>query len=126
MTAIAKPAHYEVRASALDEFCNSRLRIRRHRSESTRPRAPRAGGAKGDPTKETGRGCGSLAQDARTKGAVRTLTGVIQVCAWLPGVLNPLRNRIWLQFVFHKLLRLLTPYKNRSHSRRSIAGHHAG
>jgi len=41
---------------------------------------------------------------------VRTLTGVIQVCAWLPGVLSPVRNPIWLQFVFHKLLRLLTPY----------------
>jgi hypothetical protein len=32
------------------------------------------------------------------------------VCAWLPGVLNPVRNPLWLQFVFHKLLRLLTPY----------------
>lgn len=41
---------------------------------------------------------------------VRTLTGVIQVCAWLPGVLNPIRNPVWLQFVFHKLLRLATPY----------------
>jgi cellulose synthase/poly-beta-1,6-N-acetylglucosamine synthase-like glycosyltransferase len=41
---------------------------------------------------------------------VRTLTGVLQLCAWLPGVLSPLRNPIWLQFVFHKLLRLLTPY----------------
>ncbi len=48
------------------------------------------------------------AQEYRRK--VRTLTGVIQVCAWLPGVLNPIRNPIWLQFVFHKLLRLLTPY----------------
>jgi cellulose synthase/poly-beta-1,6-N-acetylglucosamine synthase-like glycosyltransferase len=48
------------------------------------------------------------AQEYRRK--VRTLTGVIQVCAWLPGVLNPMRNPIWLQFVFHKLLRLLTPY----------------
>ena len=47
-------------------------------------------------------------QEYRRK--VRTLTGVIQVCAWLPGVLNPFRNPIWLQFVFHKLLRLLTPY----------------
>ena len=47
-------------------------------------------------------------QEYRRK--VRTLTGVIQVCAWLPGVLNPLRNPLWLQFVFHKLLRLLTPY----------------
>jgi hypothetical protein len=35
---------------------------------------------------------------------------VIQVCAWLPSVLHPLRNPICAQFVFHKLLRLLTPY----------------
>jgi cellulose synthase/poly-beta-1,6-N-acetylglucosamine synthase-like glycosyltransferase len=41
---------------------------------------------------------------------VRTLTGVIQLCAWQPAVLVPLRNPIWLQFVTHKLLRLLTPY----------------
>lgn len=47
-------------------------------------------------------------QEYRRK--VRTLTGVIQLCAWLPGVLVPIRNPIWLQFLFHKLLRLLTPY----------------
>lgn len=47
-------------------------------------------------------------QEYRRK--IRTLTGVIQVCAWLPGILNPVRNRVWLQFVFHKLLRMLTPY----------------
>jgi uncharacterized ion transporter superfamily protein YfcC len=41
---------------------------------------------------------------------VRTLTGVIQLCAWLPAVLLPRRNPILPQFVFHKLLRLLTPY----------------
>ncbi len=41
---------------------------------------------------------------------VRTLTGVIQLCAWLPAVLLPIRNPIWAQFVSHKLLRLLTPY----------------
>jgi cellulose synthase/poly-beta-1,6-N-acetylglucosamine synthase-like glycosyltransferase len=41
---------------------------------------------------------------------VRTLTGVIQVCSWLPGVLSPTQNPIWTQFVFHKLLRFLTPY----------------
>jgi biofilm PGA synthesis N-glycosyltransferase PgaC len=41
---------------------------------------------------------------------VRTLTGVIQLCAWQPAVLVPLRNPIWPQFVAHKLLRLLTPY----------------
>lgn len=48
------------------------------------------------------------AQEYRRK--VRTLTGVIQLCAWLPAVLNPFRNPLWLQFLFHKLLRLLTPY----------------
>lgn len=41
---------------------------------------------------------------------VRTLTGVIQVCMWLPQVLVPGRNPIWFQFACHKLLRLLTPY----------------
>jgi cellulose synthase/poly-beta-1,6-N-acetylglucosamine synthase-like glycosyltransferase len=40
----------------------------------------------------------------------RTLTGVIQLCVWLPALLNPVRNRLWAQFVFHKLLRFLTPY----------------
>jgi cellulose synthase/poly-beta-1,6-N-acetylglucosamine synthase-like glycosyltransferase len=41
---------------------------------------------------------------------VRTLTGNFQLCAWLPGVLLPVRNPVWLQFVLHKLLRLLTPW----------------
>ncbi|MDB4882713.1 MAG: putative glycosyltransferase [Gemmatimonadetes bacterium] len=41
---------------------------------------------------------------------VRTLTGVWQLCAWLPETLVPLRNPVWAQFVAHKLLRLLTPY----------------
>jgi biofilm PGA synthesis N-glycosyltransferase PgaC len=50
----------------------------------------------------------SIAHEYRRK--VRTLTGVIQLCAWLPAVLLPVRNPIWPQFVFHKLLRLLTPY----------------
>jgi cellulose synthase/poly-beta-1,6-N-acetylglucosamine synthase-like glycosyltransferase len=47
-------------------------------------------------------------QEYRRK--VRTLTGVVQLCRWLPAVLLPWRNPIWLQFLFHKLLRLLTPY----------------
>jgi biofilm PGA synthesis N-glycosyltransferase PgaC len=51
-----------------------------------------------------------FAPDQEYRRKVRTLTGVIQVCAWLPGILDPVRNPIWLQFVFHKLLRLLTPY----------------
>jgi cellulose synthase/poly-beta-1,6-N-acetylglucosamine synthase-like glycosyltransferase len=41
---------------------------------------------------------------------VRTLTGVVQLCCWLPDLLIPSRNPIWLQFMFHKLLRFLTPY----------------
>jgi cellulose synthase/poly-beta-1,6-N-acetylglucosamine synthase-like glycosyltransferase len=40
---------------------------------------------------------------------VRTLTGVIQVVAWLPAVLVPWRNPIWAQFIAHKLLRMFTP-----------------
>jgi poly-beta-1,6-N-acetyl-D-glucosamine synthase len=48
------------------------------------------------------------AQEYRRK--VRTLTGVVQLCCWLPELLIPSRNPIWLQFMFHKLLRLLTPY----------------
>ena len=41
---------------------------------------------------------------------VRTLTGVLQLCAWLPRTLTPFGNPVWAQFVTHKLLRLLTPY----------------
>ena len=41
---------------------------------------------------------------------VRTLTGVVQVCAWMPSLLLPWRNPVWLQFFIHKVLRLLTPY----------------
>jgi cellulose synthase/poly-beta-1,6-N-acetylglucosamine synthase-like glycosyltransferase len=50
----------------------------------------------------------AVGQEYRRK--VRTLTGNLQVCAWMPEVLVPLRNPIWIQFVCHKLLRLLTPY----------------
>lgn len=60
---------------------------------------------------------GARAVDGRTFDArqefrrkTRTLTGNFQLCAWLPGVLLPWRNPIWLQFTCHKLLRLLTPY----------------
>ena len=41
---------------------------------------------------------------------VRTLTGVLQLCAWMPRTLSPVHNPAWIQFVTHKLLRLLTPY----------------
>lgn len=48
------------------------------------------------------------AQEYRRKA--RTLTGVVQLCFWLPAILVPWRNPIWAQFLFHKLLRLATPY----------------
>jgi cellulose synthase/poly-beta-1,6-N-acetylglucosamine synthase-like glycosyltransferase len=41
---------------------------------------------------------------------VRTLTGNLQLVAWLPQTLAPVRNPVFVQFVTHKLLRLLTPY----------------
>jgi cellulose synthase/poly-beta-1,6-N-acetylglucosamine synthase-like glycosyltransferase len=51
----------------------------------------------------------SAAPAGEYRRKVRTLTGVLQVCAWLPAVLSPGRNPIWLQFVIHKLLRMATP-----------------
>lgn len=47
------------------------------------------------------------AQEYRRK--VRTQAGILQLCAWMPEVLIPGRNPIWIQFVFHKLLRMATP-----------------
>ncbi len=41
---------------------------------------------------------------------VRTLTGNFQLMAWLPVLLVPFRNPVWLQFVSHKLLRLASPW----------------
>ena len=41
---------------------------------------------------------------------VRTLSGCLQLTARLPAVLSPWRNPAWLQFVSHKLLRLLAPW----------------
>jgi cellulose synthase/poly-beta-1,6-N-acetylglucosamine synthase-like glycosyltransferase len=60
---------------------------------------------------------GAEASDIRTttpaqefERKVRTLTGNLQLIAWMPAVLLPWRNPVWLQFVCHKLLRLATPY----------------
>jgi cellulose synthase/poly-beta-1,6-N-acetylglucosamine synthase-like glycosyltransferase len=47
--------------------------------------------------------------DAEYARKVRTLTGIFQLCAWLPEVLSPRRNPVWPQFVLHKLARFLTP-----------------
>jgi Glycosyltransferase like family 2 len=40
---------------------------------------------------------------------VRTLTGNYQLIAWTPWLLHPLKNRLWWQFISHKVLRLFTP-----------------
>ena len=49
----------------------------------------------------------SVSDEKRRKE--RTLTGVLQLCSQMPAILNPLRNPVWLQFVFHKLMRLASP-----------------
>jgi poly-beta-1,6-N-acetyl-D-glucosamine synthase len=41
---------------------------------------------------------------------VRTLSGNFQLMAVLPAVLLPWRNPVWLQFISHKVLRLLVPW----------------
>ena len=41
---------------------------------------------------------------------VRTLTGLVQLCMWTPEILLPWRNAIWMDFVIHKLTRVLLPY----------------
>ena len=40
---------------------------------------------------------------------VRTLTGIWQLFAWYPWVALPGRNPLWLEFMCHKVIRLLTP-----------------
>lgn len=49
----------------------------------------------------------TAAQELNRK--TRTLTGMLQMCAWEPWILAPWRNPIWPQFVCHKLIRLATP-----------------
>jgi cellulose synthase/poly-beta-1,6-N-acetylglucosamine synthase-like glycosyltransferase len=41
---------------------------------------------------------------------VRTLAGNYQLIARLPSALVPWRNRIWLQYISHKVLRLIVPW----------------
>ena len=40
---------------------------------------------------------------------VRTLTGNYQLLAWMPWLLDPRKNRVWWQFLSHKVFRLATP-----------------
>ena len=60
---------------------------------------------------------GSLAYDRLPEGAgdefkrkLRTLTGNFQLVALLPALLLPWRNPIWLQFMSHKIMRLVVPW----------------
>lgn len=48
--------------------------------------------------------------DSEYRRKVRTLTGNIQLCSWLSAILIPWRNPIWVQFICHKVGRLITPY----------------
>ncbi len=41
---------------------------------------------------------------------VRTLSGCLQLAARLPAVLAPWRNPVWLQFLSHKMMRLVAPW----------------
>ena len=59
----------------------------------------------------------SLAYDRLPEGAgdefkrkLRTLTGNFQLVALLPALLLPWRNPIWLQFMSHKIMRLVVPW----------------
>ena len=48
--------------------------------------------------------------DAEARRKVRTLAGNYQILALEPALLLPWRNRVWLQYVSHKLGRLVVPY----------------
>jgi cellulose synthase/poly-beta-1,6-N-acetylglucosamine synthase-like glycosyltransferase len=48
--------------------------------------------------------------DAEARRKVRTLAGNYQILALEPALLLPWRNRVWLQYVSHKLGRLIVPY----------------
>jgi biofilm PGA synthesis N-glycosyltransferase PgaC len=48
-------------------------------------------------------------RDQQFSRRVRTLTGLIQYCLVEPRALLPWSNPVWLHFVIHKVLRLLTP-----------------
>lgn len=51
----------------------------------------------------------TFTRDQQFARRARTLTGLVQYCTLEPGVLLPWRNPVWIHFVLHKVLRLLTP-----------------
>jgi cellulose synthase/poly-beta-1,6-N-acetylglucosamine synthase-like glycosyltransferase len=48
--------------------------------------------------------------DAEARRKIRTLAGNYQILALEPRLLSPFANRVWLQYVSHKLGRLAVPY----------------
>lgn len=51
----------------------------------------------------------TFTREVQLQRKVRTLTGMLQVCAWQPWVLVPWAHRLWVAFVCHKLIRIATP-----------------
>lgn len=51
----------------------------------------------------------SASRSREQRRKVRTIAGNYQLAVLKPALLNPLRNPIWLQYVSHKLLRLVVP-----------------
>lgn len=51
----------------------------------------------------------SASRSREQRRKVRTIAGNYQLALLRPALLNPFRNPIWLQFVSHKLLRLVVP-----------------
>lgn len=52
----------------------------------------------------------SASANRERRRKIRTIAGNYQLVQLMPAVLNPFRNPIWLQFVSHKLLRLVVPF----------------
>lgn len=50
-----------------------------------------------------------MSREVQLRRKIRTMTGVLQLCRWEPWVLLPWRQRMWIAFVCHKLIRTLTP-----------------
>ena len=48
--------------------------------------------------------------DAEPRRKVRTLAGNYQILAIEPRLLLPWKNRVWLQYLSHKIGRLVVPY----------------
>jgi cellulose synthase/poly-beta-1,6-N-acetylglucosamine synthase-like glycosyltransferase len=54
--------------------------------------------------------CAAADADAEQRRKVRTLAGNVQILALEPRLLVPFVNPVWLQYVSHKVARLLVPY----------------